>query len=152
MMNPENIRYIVVHCSATRCNASYPAWLLESDHIKRGYKCAGYHYYIGRNGSIVPMRPLSIPGAHVRGYNYCSIGVCYEGGLAADGYPCDTRTASQKRSLERLLRQLKARYPLAMVVGHRDLSPDRNGDGKVSSYEWLKACPCFDAVKEYAQL
>ncbi len=151
-MNPESVRYIVVHCSATRSNMSYPAWLLESDHIKRGYRQAGYHYYVRRNGEIVTLRPLSMKGAHVKGYNGCSIGVCYEGGLSPAGIPTDTRTASQKRALIRLLRTLHLRFAYASIVGHRDLSPDRNGDGKISPDEWLKACPCFDAAKEYASL
>ena len=108
---------------------SYPAWLLESDHIKRGYRQAGYHYYVRRNGEIVALRPLSMKGAHVKGYNGCSIGVCYEGGLSPAGIPTDTRTASQKRALIRLLLTLHLRFAYASIVGHRDLSPDRNGDG-----------------------
>lgn len=91
-------------------------------------------------------------GAHARGYNRCSIAVCYEGGLSPEGIPCDTRTDPQRIALKALLRILKREFPSAEIVGHRDLSPDRNGDGQTTPSEWTKACPCFDARTEYASL
>ena len=77
------------------------------------------------------MRPVEKAGAHVRGYNANSIGVCYEGGLDAQGRPADTRTPEQRHSLRVLIRVLLKDYPGCRVVGHRDLSPDRNGNGVV---------------------
>ena len=91
-------------------------------------------------------------GAHARGYNRKSIGVCYEGGLLSDGTPSDTRTLEQRGALVLLLRMLRRCYPQARIVGHRDLSPDLNGDGKISPNEWTKLCPCFDAKEAYDQL
>lgn len=131
---------------------TYSSWQLEQDHRARGFRSAGYHFYISRMGEIIPMRPLHQIGAHVKGYNRCSIGVCYEGGLTPAGVPADTRTTAQKESLKRLLGTLVELFPHARIVGHRDLSPDRNGDGYVTSNEYLKACPCFDAIPEYAEL
>ena len=88
----------------------------------------------------------SVVGAHASGYNSHSIGVCYIGGLdARTGKGKDTRTLEQKVALERLVRGLLARYPGSRVVGHRDLSPDRNHDGKITPNEWTKSCPCFEA-------
>ena len=81
-----------------------------------------------------------------------SIGICYEGGLDVHGRPADTRTDAQRAALLRLLRRLRKDYPRAIILGHRDLSPDRNGDGRVTSDEWLKQCPCFDAATEYREL
>ena len=78
-------------------------------------------------------------GAHCLHPNAHSIGVCYEGGLDIRGQPADTRTEAQRQALRRLLEELKERYPRALIVGHRNLNP-------------LKACPCFDAVKEYRDL
>ena len=72
-------------------------------------------------------------------HNKYSIGVCYEGGLDARGQPADTRTAEQKVAMRKLLEELHQRYPKAVIVGHHDLNP-------------MKDCPCFDAVKEYADL
>lgn len=151
-MNTNHIRYIIVHCSATRENTSYPGWLLDQDHRARGFSEAGYHFYIRRNGDIERLRSLSRAGAHTRGYNRCSIGVCYEGGLDTAARPRDTRTAEQRRSMYRLLAALCRTYTRATIVGHRDLSPDRNHNGRIEPSEWLKACPCFDAQLEYQHL
>lgn len=151
-MRPTDIRYIVVHCSATRATRPYPVEALTRDHLQRGFRSAGYHFYIRRSGALIPLRPLEQIGAHIRGYNRCSWGICYEGGLSDEGLPADTRTQPQRQTLLLLLRRLKALAPQARIVGHRDLSPDRNGDGHISPDEWLKACPCFDARHEYASL
>ena len=151
-MTTEDVKYIVLHCSATRSNMAYDPFSLDRDHRARGFRMAGYHFYVRRSGEIVPMRPLNQVGAHVYGYNACSVGVCYEGGLRPDGTPQDTRTPEQKRALRYLLQYLKERFAQALIVGHRDLSPDRNGDGRITPDEYLKACPCFDAVQEYRYL
>lgn len=148
-MKPNEVKYIVIHCSATRSNMHYSALQLDRDHRRRGYRMAGYHFYITRNGEIEPMRGLLEEGAHVRGYNHCSIGICYEGGLLPNGTPADTRTRPQKVALRGLVSYLREQFPLALVVGHRDLSPDRNGNGIIEPQEWLKACPCFDALSEF---
>ena len=131
-----HIDLIVVHCSATRCNQHLPVTALIRCHQDR-FGFTGYHYYITRNGQVYQTRHEQLVGAHARGYNQHSLGVCYEGGLDRHGRPADTRTACQKRALLRLLKQLKAEHPQATIVGHRDLPG-------VS-----KACPCFDATKEY---
>ena len=151
-MRAEAIRYIVLHCSATRSDRPYSPEALERDHRARGFHGAGYHFYIRQSGTIIPLRPLQQIGAHVKGYNSCSWGVCYEGGLAPNGKATDTRTEAQKVALRQLLRQLKALAPQAEIVGHRDLSPDHNGDGHIDPSEWIKLCPCFDARTEYKQL
>nr|WP_314634391.1 N-acetylmuramoyl-L-alanine amidase [uncultured Porphyromonas sp.] len=148
-MRQENIRYIVVHCSATRCTMDYTEEMLERDHRARGFRRAGYHFYIRRSGSIIPLRPLDEVGAHALGYNACSWGVCYEGGLDATGRPADTRTEAQQRSLRLLLSRLHCLAPKSLILGHRDLSPDRDGDGEIEPHEWIKVCPCFDARRAY---
>ena len=94
---------------------------------------------ITRNGEIHRGRALEKVGAHCRNHNAHSVGVCYEGGLDANGKPKDTRTLEQKGALLALLRELKRQFPKALIVGHRDLNP-------------MKGCPCFDAVKEYSQV
>ena len=93
---------------------------------------------VRRDGQIEPGRPEWLVGAHCQNHNAHSIGVCYEGGLDIRGKPADTRTEAQRQALRRLLKELKERYPRALIVGHHDLNP-------------LKACPCFDAV-EYRDL
>ena len=113
-MRPIDIRYIVVHCSATRASQSYSPEALERDHRARGFRSAGYHFYIRRSGAIIPLRPLEQIGAHARGYNRSSYGVCYEGGLDEAGRPADTRTAEQRTALRQLLEHL---HPLRDFKG-----------------------------------
>lgn len=147
------INLIVVHCSATPEGRDVTAADINKMHIARGFKKIGYHYVIRLDGTVETGRKENEVGAHAKGYNANSIGVCYVGGLASDGKtPKDTRTAAQKSALKKLLHTLKQRYPNARIVGHRDLSPDTNHNGKVDKWEWIKACPCFDAIPEYANI
>ena len=94
------------------------------------------------------MRDEDTVGAHARGYNAVSLGVCYEGGLDENGKAADTRTSRQKEALHRLVSELLQRYPEAKVVGHRDLSPDTNYNGIVDPWERIKECPCFEVKTE----
>lgn len=133
------IDLIVIHCSATRCNQTYSVRALIRDHQDR-FGFTGYHYYVTREGTVYQTRHEQLIGAHARGYNKHSLGVCYEGGLNQHGQPDDTRTKAQKRALLKLLKKLKEEHPQAHVLGHRDLPGVH------------KACPCFDAQKEYEGL
>lgn len=133
------IKYIVIHCSATRTDQNYTVEQLYHDHVFHNHWAdIGYHYYVTRDGTLWPCRPESQVGAHVKGFNEKSIGVCYEGGCLPDGTPEDTRTPEQLLTLDRLLQNLKTRYPDAEIVGHRDLL--KYG---------TKPCPCFNARKYY---
>ncbi len=138
------IDLIVIHCSATREDRCLTEYDLESDHKRRGFTTTGYHFYIRKNGDIKSTRPVALPGAHARGYNAHSIGICYEGGLDSTGRPKDTRTPWQQHSLRVLVKTLLRDYPGSRVKGHRDLSPDLNGNGEIEPEEWIKACPCFE--------
>ena len=147
------INLIVVHCSATPEGRDVTAADINKMHIARGFKKIGYHYVVRLDGTVETGRKENEIGAHAKGYNANSIGVCYVGGLASDGKtPKDTRTPAQKSALKKLLHTLKQRYPDARIVGHRDLSPDTNHNGKVDKWEWIKACPCFDAIPEYSNI
>ena len=135
------ITLIVVHCSAVKPDQTSSVAQIDRYHREdRHYKFGvGYHYVIRRDGTIEPGRPEWMIGAHCLNHNAHSIGICYEGGLDIRGQPADTRTAEQKATMRLLLEDFHQRYPRALVVGHRDLDPK-------------KACPCFDAVKEYQNL
>lgn len=85
----------------------------------------------------------------VQGYNSTSVNVAYVGGIDSNGKAVDNRTEPQKASLVKLLKELRGRYPNAQILGHRDISPDTNHNGKVDSWERIKECPCFDAITEY---
>ena len=133
-MSANDIKYLVLHCSASRCNQDYSVELLRRDHKARGFYDIGYHFYIRKDGKKTQHRMLLEVGAHCIPYNRCSIGICYEGGLDEDGKPANTLTKEQEERINDLLINLHKLFPKAKIVGHRDLpgaSP--------------KECPCFDA-------
>ena len=140
----KNIRRIVIHCTATREGQEIPAATIRRWHLRQGWSDIGYHFVIGIDGEIERGRPEDLPGSHVKGFNAGSIGVVYVGGLDAQGRGKDTRTPAQRLALAQLVHRLLAKYPGAEVLGHRDLSPDKDRDGVVEPHEWLKECPCFD--------
>ena len=147
-----DIDYIVVHCSATSFGKDLDVEDIDRMHKRRGWSGVGYNYVVKLDGTIQNGRPLEKIPAHVKGFNRNSIGICYIGGLDENGKPSDTRTDKQKEALLFKLLTLKRLFPYAKIVGHRDLSPDRDGDGVVERHEWLKACPCFDAAEEYKDI
>ena len=136
MMKEEDVRYLILHCSATRRNRDYTQEMMRQDHQKRGFYDIGYHFYIRKDGRMSQHRMLLEVGAHCIPYNRCSIGICYEGGLDEEGKPCNTLTPPQKERIADLLTLLHKLFPKARIVGHRDL-PNTSP----------KECPCFDAQK-----
>ena len=148
-MKQTDIKYIVVHCSATRPDQECGVKEIDQMHKDRGWSGIGYHYVVRRDGSIEVGRPLTNAGAHVFGYNRESWGVCLEGGLDDEGNPKANYNGTQLRNLRQLLTTLSIMAPGADVRGHRDFSPDVNGDGVIDKYEYIKACPCFDANRWY---
>ena len=142
------INEIIVHCTATPEGQDTTVEQIRKNHMApvskggRGWSDIGYHYVIYRDGSIHNGRKVDVAGAHCTGHNSHSIGVCYVGGLEnrpgvayAQLKPKDTRTEAQKAALLKLLKDLKRLYPNAKIRGHRDFAN--------------KACPSFDATKEY---
>ena len=133
------IKEIIVHCSATPEGKDYTVQDIRRWHLQRGFKDIGYHYVIYRDGSIHTGRPVANIGAHCTGHNRNSIGICYIGGVATDcKTPKDTRTEAQKKALKSLLWRLHQQYPKATIHGHREFAK--------------KACPSFDAKKEYSYM
>lgn len=134
------INEIIVHCSATPEGRDYTIGDIYHWHREQGWSDVGYHYVIHLDGSIHYGRDVDIVGAHCKGHNQHSIGVCYIGGTSANNIliPKDTRTPAQKESLLCLLTTLKKLYPKASIHGHRDFAE--------------KACPSFDATSEYKNL
>lgn len=127
---------IIIHCSATPEGRSVTVEEIRRWHVQRGFSDIGYHYVIMADGSVCEGRPLEQAGAHCRGQNAHSIGICYVGGCDQNKRPKDTRTAAQKNAMTELVRRLKRRFPNVAVYGHNEFSN--------------KACPCFD-VKQWAK-
>lgn len=146
----KTIDTIVIHCSATRAGMDVRASDIDKWHRERGFACIGYNYVIDLDGTVEEGRPLTMNGAHCKGYNDHSVGICYIGGLDAFGGPFDTRTRAQKAAMHELVQQLMDKYPtIVRIIGHRDASTDLNGDGKITQDEWIKACPCFEVSAEF---
>jgi len=130
---------IIIHCAATPEGRDVKTETIKSWHVKgNGWSDIGYHYVIELDGSVKPGRPLHRSGAHTKGENAGSIGVCYVGGIDKDKKPKDTRTDAQRKAMDELIVALTMDHPGATVHGHNEFS--------------AKACPSFDVQKEYGAL
>lgn len=145
------IKRIFVHCTASSVNASVQAILAEF--TRKGWRYPGYHWLIDKEGEKTQILHEDYVSNGVKGYNSNSINIAWIGGIDKQ-HPngIDNRTEAQKKALRELLIELHKRYPNARIMGHRDISPDKNGNGKVDPWERIKACPCFDAMIEYADI
>lgn len=129
------IRQVIVHCADTFAGMDIGFQEIDAWHKARRFKSptgvhCGYHYIIRRNGEIEKGRPPQEIGAHAKGHNRYSLGICLVGGKANDGSPEFNFTHQQMDTLYRLLVALNVEYPEVEVIGHRDVSD--------------KACPSFD--------
>lgn len=139
------IKYLTIHCAATIEGRNHSVEEVNKWDIDK-FGQISYHFVIPLDGRFVRTLKDTEKGAHVGGKNTGNIGICYVGGLSADGKPKDTRTEAQKKAMLTLIRTYKGKYPGIIIRGHRDWSPDLNKNGKVDPHEWLKACPCFDVA------
>lgn len=143
------IKDIVVH--ATGGSQTQTVQSLRRGWRALGWKNDGYHILIDVDGNEILVTPLANIANGVAGFNRSAIHVAYIGGLL-NRKPADTRTDKQKATLIKVIKDLKVLFPKARVRGHRDFSPDKNRDGKITSIDWVKFCPCFDAAIEYKNL
>lgn len=146
------IKRVFLHCTATREGQDIDAATIRKWHLAQGWRDIGYHFVIRLDGSIEVGRPENMVGSHVAGFNTGSIGVVYVGGLDAQGKGKDTRTDAQKVAMAKICKDLAKAYPGARFLGHRDASPDLDGDGVIEKHEWLKECPCFDVASWWASV
>lgn len=108
---------IVVHCSDSPHGRGDNAETIHGWHKERDFDGIGYHYVIIESGEVQAGRPHYWTGAHVRGHNTGSLGICLIG--------MDTFTHGQMKALRELLRALHAQYPDAIICGHRDLDDSK---------------------------
>lgn len=154
-----NIKLIVIHCAATKDGqklgkgAQTAAQRIDDWHRARKFqrqavniaqfnphlKHIGYHYVIDTDGTIETGRRVGETGAHVAGHNTGSVGICLVG--------TDRFTLAQWDALRGIVDTLRQQFPTARILGHRDLSPDLNGDGVITPNEWTKTCPGFTVTK-----
>lgn len=134
-----DIDKIIIHCSATQEGKEISAATIDKWHKARGWRGIGYHFVVALDGTIEYGRALNKVGAHVKGHNKSSIGICYIGGLDSVSKTAkDTRTPEQIATLLELLRVLKKLHPGITIHGHNEFS--------------AKSCPCFDVQAEYYNL
>ncbi len=127
---------IILHCAATPEGRDVKTETIKSWHVKgNGWSDIGYHFVIELDGAVKNGRPLHRSGAHTKGHNATSIGICYVGGIDKDKKPKDTRTEAQRKAMDKLIADLKMDHPTATIHGHNEFA--------------AKACPSFDVSKEY---
>jgi N-acetyl-anhydromuramyl-L-alanine amidase AmpD len=146
MANRKATSLLVVHVTATPAGRDIGVKEVRAMHKAKGWTTIGYNELIRLDGQLEEGRGVDAVGAHVAGFNSIAYGIALVGGIGANGKPENTATHAQMVTLERRLREVADIYPDAGVCGHRDLSPDRDGDGIIEPSEHIKACPCFDAI------
>lgn len=125
---------IIIHCAATKPSMDIGAKEIDNWHRAKGYFGIGYHYAIRRNGKVELGRPLDKAGAHAKGHNETSIGVCLVGGIDDRGNPENNFTPEQWAELAKLVTDLQGRFGALKVIGHNEVA--------------AKACPSFN-VQEW---
>lgn len=139
------ITHIVIHCTGASQNqtiASIKAFW--KDVLK--WKNVGYHRIIEADGKVTELASAETITNGVAGHNANSYHISWIGGQNG----IDNRTVEQQCALRSEVERAKKMFPNAKVVGHRDFSPDLNGDGIISPNEWTKQCPSFE-VKKWLQ-
>jgi len=128
---------IVLHCSATPPSMDIGKIVIDKWHRARGWSQIGYHYVIRRCGKIEQARPVYIHGAHTKGHNRNTIGVCYIGGVDENNKPENNITGEQKQSFKRLTEALRLTFGTLNIKGHRDFKGVK------------KSCPSFDVCEVF---
>lgn len=146
-----DIKYLVVHCTASP-QTQKPKDILSYWKNVMHWKDPGYHVLVEADGSSHELQPIESPSNGVKGYNRNSLHISYIGGVDKNGKAIDNRTDAQKATILNYLSKWKKTFPKAKIQGHRDFSPDKNGNGRVDPWERIKECPSFDAIPEYSSL
>lgn len=126
-------RTIIVHCAATKPDMSIGLREIRQWHKERGFLDVGYHFIIRRDGSVEEGRDVNQVGAHTIGQNETSVGICLVGGVDDQMRPAANFTPQQMATLRNLLKEMQAKYPGAVIKGHRDFA--------------AKACPSFEVKR-----
>lgn len=130
----DTTRMIILHCSATPPSMDIGAQEIDRWHRSRGWLGIGYHFVIRRDGQVEKGRQQDAVGAHAKGHNHDSIGICLVGGLDEDNNPANNFTDAQFAATWDLIVTLEGEYGTLEVIGHSDVSG--------------KSCPCFN-VEEF---
>lgn len=132
------IKYIVLHCTATNQNAKVSS-IVNYWKNEKGWKSPGYHFLIDKHGEIHELHPIEKPSNGVAGYNQNSIHISYIGGIGKDGKGLDNRTPEQILSQIKLVTEMKSKFPKAEILGHRDFPNVKKECPSFDVKEWLKS-------------
>ena len=162
-MGKQQLKYLVIHCTATPEGRDVSGADIRRMHTApkpqgRGWRQVGYTDLFrldGRRERLVENNEDAYVDSWeitngAAGYNSVSRHIVYAGGLDRQMKPKDTRTAAQRKAMAEYVLDFYKRHPDVKIIGHRDLSPDRNNNGKIEPCEWMKACPSFE-VSEWLQ-
>ena len=134
-----DLNRIILHCAATREGKDFSVDTIREWHVNgRGWSDIGYHWVIRLDGSIEVGRPLEKSGAHTKGHNKDSVGVCYIGGCDADGKPKDTMNPEQEKAWRMIVLSLRTLYGALTIHGHNEFAN--------------KACPSFIVKEKFADM
>ena len=134
-----DLNRIILHCSATKEGQDFSAATIRGWHVNgRGWRDIGYHWVIRLDGSIEVGRPLDEKGAHTKGHNKDSVGVCYIGGLDENGKPKDTMNPEQEKAWRMIVLSLRTLYGDLTIHGHNVFAS--------------KACPSFIVKEKFADM
>ena len=154
MSRAANVKRIFIHCSAGYGDIESQKRYWKS----LGWKSVGYHRQVTTDGVIHKLADFESIVNGVKNYNSSGIHLCYQGGVRRDNVNIaeDTRNDLQKKGLYTCIEEALdwlfdkgVDVSKIKILGHRDISPDKNLNGKVDKWEWLKQCPSFDAIPEY---
>ena len=138
------ITHITQHCTATPEGLDLSAAQISAMDTKI-FGQVSYHYVVLLDGTLVQTLDTRFKGAHTGKRNTGNVGISYVGGIdRVTKQAKDTRTPAQKVTIAKFYRDMLAAHPGIIIQGHRDWSPDLDGDGKIEPNEWLKQCPCYD--------
>ena len=144
-MKIEDINLIVIHCAATRPSMDIGADEIRVWHVEdRGWNDIGYHFVIRRDGTVEKGRPITVQGAHVRGHNKNSIGICLVGGWSSTTKDLfhENFTLAQENALIFLLRQVIGVVENAQIIHNISVTTKLEIAGHNQFAN--KACPGFD--------
>lgn len=121
----EDITHIITHCSATPEGRDIDVTDIRCWHVNdNGWSDVGYHFVITLDGTVQQGRPIDKTGAHCRGMNSCSVGICLVGGTDYNGNPKVTYTLAQWDAWRSLVNHLKMILPRGVKnVGHYEIDP-----------------------------
>lgn len=108
---------------------------IRRTHEGWGWRDVGYHYVTLESGIVQRGRPESRAGAHARGINHRSIGICLIGNYDVDPHVPDAQWTSALVKVAEL--QEAYGIPCMNVIGHRDV----NTLGLPAKYHTRKLCP-----------